>query len=184
MFAVAAANPGTNTYLLDTFALAYAIRQDPGRFGFTNSTLACLSVPACANAPTYQHFDVDGFAESGFGARIVYGGYQRDALYGAVGVDFGYDTAIMGMATRLTGRLAYEDALTDGDDGIVSAIANSPNRPVHADFADLAGRGFVVGAGAQFAVTDTIAADLDYSVGFSDKIDFSQSGRVGITVRF
>ena len=142
-----------------------------------------LSVTPTA-ALTYVHFDVDGFSEVGVGARIAYGDYQRDALYGAVGVDFGYDTSILGAATRLNGRLAYEDSLTDGGDSIVSTIVNSPNRPVRADFADLAGRGFIVGAGAEVALTETIAASLDYSIGFSSDIDVSQSGRIGLSFKF
>ena len=133
---------------------------------------------------TYLHFDVDGFSETGLGAQIAYGDYDRDALYGAVGVELGYDTTILGLASHLTGRIAYEDSLTDDGDRIVSTIVGSPNRPVSAGFADLAGRGFTVGAGGEFTVASGVAADIAYSVGFSDDVDFSQTGHIGLKFAF
>ena len=133
---------------------------------------------------TYLHFDVDGFEEDGLAAHIVYGGYDRDALYGAANLNLAYATTAFGRPATLTGRIGYEDSLTDDSAGIVSSIAGSPNHASFAGFDALPGRGFVLGAGAEVSVTDTIAASLDYSVGFSSDIDVSHVGHVGVKVRF
>lgn len=50
VFASAAANPGTDTHLVDVERVFSAIIADPQRFGFTNATQGCLFVPSCLSA--------------------------------------------------------------------------------------------------------------------------------------
>ncbi|MBP0616158.1 autotransporter domain-containing protein [Jiella mangrovi] len=133
---------------------------------------------------TYLHFDVDGFTEAGLGARIRYEGYDRDALFGAANLNLAYATEAFGRPAKLTGRIGYEDNLTSDDTGIVSTISGSPSQASFAEFDDLHGRGFVLGAGAEASFTDMIAGSLSYSVGFSDTIDVSHAAKALMTVKF
>ncbi len=130
---------------------------------------------------TYAYFDVDGFAETGSAARIVYGGYDRDLLNGAANLHLAYSTGF----GEITGRIGYEDVLSDGGNtAIVSSIAGSPARASLAGFDDLPGRGLILGAGANVAVTETLTLDARYSVGFGDEIDVSHIGAVSLGYRF
>lgn len=49
---VAAANPQTNTHFVDVQPLFAEIAADPARFGFQNTTQACLAVASCATGST------------------------------------------------------------------------------------------------------------------------------------
>ncbi|WP_167591780.1 autotransporter domain-containing protein [Jiella endophytica] len=133
---------------------------------------------------TYLHFDVDGFTESGLAARIQYDGYDRDALFGAANLDLAYATEAFGRPAKITGRIGYEDNLTSDDTGIVSRISGSPSQDSFAEFDDLSGRGFVLGAGAEASFTDTVAGSLSYSVGFGDTIDVSHAAKAMVAVKF
>ncbi|RFC64384.1 autotransporter domain-containing protein [Fulvimarina endophytica] len=133
---------------------------------------------------TYAHFDVDGFTETGLAARIAYGGYDRDALYGSAGIDLSYDASLGGRMATLTGTIAYEDELLSNDDGLVSRIDGSPNRARVTGFGDLPGRGFVLGAGAKTALGDATSIAASYSVGFGDEIDQSHEGRISLGIAF
>ncbi len=163
---------GTNAVIYDVGAeIAY-----PMVFGDLTATPS-LSL-------TYLHFDVDGFTEAGLAARIQYDGYDRDALFGAANLNLAYATEAFGRPAKLTGRIGWEDNLTSDDAGIVSRIAGSPSQDAFAEFDDLPGRGFVLGAGAEASFTDDIAGSLSYSVGFSDTIDVSHAAKAALTVKF
>jgi outer membrane lipase/esterase len=134
---------------------------------------------------SYVHFDVDGFDESGIGARVVFEGYDRDVVYGAANLHLAYASSLAGRRAVFTGRIGYEDALSDGgDDGIVSTIAGSPSQASFAAFDDVPGRGFVLGAGAEVDLTDALALSAKYSAGFGDEIGNSHAGSATLSYRF
>ena len=135
-------------------------------------------------ALTYAHFDVDGFTETGIGARIAYQGYDREALYGNVGVDVSYDATVAGRVATLTGSIAYEDELLGNDDGVRSSIDGSPNRVRSAGFDELPGRGVVLGASAMSQLSEMTDISAAYSIGFGDEIDNSHEGRIAIGFKF
>ncbi|MEN3792594.1 autotransporter domain-containing protein [Fulvimarina sp. MAC3] len=135
-------------------------------------------------ALTYAHFDVDGFTETGIGARIAYQDYDRDALYGNVGVDLSYDAMVAGRAATLTASIAYEDELFGNDDSIRSSIVGSPNRVRSAGFDELPGRGVVLGARAMSQLSENTNVSAAYSFGFGDEIDNSHEGRVSVGFKF
>ncbi|MBO0904530.1 autotransporter domain-containing protein [Jiella sonneratiae] len=171
--------PGIVNGGADTNAVVYDVGAEiayPMVFGDLTATPSL--------ALTYLHFDVDGFTESGLAARIQYDGYDRDALFGAANLDLAYQTEAFGRPAKLTGRIGWEDNLSNDDAGIVSRISGSPSHDSFAAFDDLSGRGFVLGAGAEASVTDAIAASVSYSVGFGDTIDVSHAAKGMLTVKF
>ncbi|WP_185983340.1 autotransporter domain-containing protein [Aureimonas mangrovi] len=188
---------GVAHFDFDDFRRQTAIPEITNRGGDTNGFAASVGVEAgyafalgaLTATPTlglsYVHFDVDGFAEDGSGARIGYGGYDRDALYGAANLNLSYAAAFAGRYTLLTARIGYEDALSDGgDEGIVSTIVGSPAQPSFAAFDDVPRRGLILGVGADVDVTERFAIGADYSVGFGDEVDVSHIGRVSLNYRF
>lgn len=171
--------PGVVNGGADTNAVVYDVGAElayPMAFGNLTATPS-LSL-------TYLSFDVDGFTESGLAARIQYDGYDRDALFGGANLDLAYATEAFGNPARLTGRIGWEDNLTSDDAGIVSRIAGSPSPDSFAEFDELHGRGFILGAGAEASFTDTVAGSVSYSVGFSDTIDVSHAAKAALTVKF
>ncbi len=133
---------------------------------------------------TYLNVGVDGFAEDGLAARIGYGDMDRDVFHGAANLHLAYAGGLAGRRATFTGRLGYEDTLSDGGDGIVSRIVGSPARPVAAGFDDLPGRGFVVGAGAEVDLGEQLALSAKYSIGFGDELGTSHNGGVTLGFRF
>lgn len=134
---------------------------------------------------TYAHVDIDGFAESGAGARIAYGDQDRDVLYGAANLHLAYAADVAGRPLTLTGRVGYEDTLSDGgSDAIAASVVGSPQRTQLSALDDLPGRGVILGLGAKAGLTDALALGADYSLGLGDEIEESHVGRVSLSYRF
>ncbi len=76
----------------------------------------------------YLYSDADGYAESGAAAEIVYGDTQRNALLGSANLHLGYVTDLGGRPLALTGRIGYEDILTEDDARVSAAIAGGITR--------------------------------------------------------
>ncbi|RFB80814.1 autotransporter domain-containing protein [Methylovirgula sp. 4M-Z18] len=132
MRATAAAHPGTNYILMDTYSILNAVVADPSAFGFTNVTQACVSVPSCVNASTaaqnrylfwddvhpttYAHYLLAQAA-----AQYVYA--PTLALYSGSLGEMGV-TDRKAAAERGLDRLRDHAGSTDKNDYFVDAIGN------------------------------------------------------------
>lgn len=102
--ATAAARPGTNIIVMDLFKVGDSIAANPGAFGITNVTDACLNQTTgalCADSSGYFYFD--GVHPTALGHRLLAQLANDYLYYGDVGAQ-----------TALLGETAYrhrEDAL-------------------------------------------------------------------------
>ncbi|WP_062012183.1 autotransporter domain-containing protein [Aureimonas sp. AU4] len=132
----------------------------------------------------YLYADADGYGETGAAAQIVYGDTQRNALLGSANLHLAYATELGGRPLALTGRIGYEDILTEDDARVSARIAGGISRARSARLDDLAARGFVAGVGVDAGLTDRLSLTGRYSVGTSSDIDISHVGEVGLKLRF
>ncbi|WP_294643209.1 autotransporter domain-containing protein [uncultured Aureimonas sp.] len=132
----------------------------------------------------YLYSDADGYAESGAAAEIVYGDTQRNALLGSANLHLGYVTDLGGRPLALTGRIGYEDILTEDDARVSAAIAGGITRARSSALDGLAARGFVAGVGVDAGLTNRLSLTGRYSIGTSSDIDTSHIGEVGLKYRF
>ncbi|MBB3949225.1 autotransporter domain-containing protein [Aureimonas jatrophae] len=132
----------------------------------------------------YLYADADGYAETGAAAQIVTGDTQRNALLGSANLHLAYTTDLGGRPVALTGRIGYEDILTEDDARVSARIAGGISRARSAELEDLAARGFVAGVGVDAGLSDRLSLTGRYSVGTSSDIDVSHVGEVGLKLRF
>lgn len=87
----AAARPGTNIILMDTFKIGDLIANNPSLFGLTNVTAPCFNgVTVCADSSTYFYFD--GVHPTGRGHQLIAALASDYIYYG----DAGAQTTILG----------------------------------------------------------------------------------------
>ena len=88
---VAAARPGTNIILMDTFKIGDLIANNPGLFGLSNVTQPCFNgVTVCSNPESYFYFD--GVHPTGRGHALI-AALATDYLYYG---DAGAQMAVLG----------------------------------------------------------------------------------------
>jgi outer membrane lipase/esterase len=132
----------------------------------------------------YLYADADGYGETGAAAEIVYGDTQRNALLGSANLHLAYATELGGRPFALTGRIGYEDILTQDDARVSARIAGGIGRARSAGLDDVAARGFVAGVGVDAGVTDRLSLTGRYSIGTGADIDVSHVGEIGLKLRF
>ncbi|WP_279478655.1 autotransporter domain-containing protein [Aureimonas sp. SK2] len=132
----------------------------------------------------YLYADADGYAETGAAAKIVYGDTERNALLGSANLHLAYVTELGSRPLALTGRVEYEDILTEDDARVSARIAGGISRARSACLEDLAARGFVAGVGVDAGLTDRLSLTGRYSVVTGSEIDVSHVGEVGLKLRF
>lgn len=70
LFAVAAANPGSNIILMDLYKISDPLAGNPGAFGLTNASNACFNgVTVCADPDSYLYWD--GVHPTAAGHRLI-----------------------------------------------------------------------------------------------------------------
>ena len=127
--ATAAAHPDTNIILFDLARIADALKTNPGRFGLTNTTQACVvGGTACSSPDSY--FYLDDVHPTAAGHRLI-AALADDYLHYA---DRGAESALQGEAayrgredaltaanTRLSGREAWEAGTSISVAGLADA---------------------------------------------------------------
>lgn len=132
----------------------------------------------------YLHAEADGYGETGAAAQIAYGDTQRSALLGSATLHLAYATELGGRPLALTGRIGYEDILTEDDARVSARLADGIGRARSVGLEDLAARGFVAGVGVDAGLTDRLSLTGRYSIGTGSDIDVSHVGEVGLRFAF